>query len=185
MAYELPEYERRLMTIDFSCEACDAPFRVDESLAGKSGKCRRCGHSMTIPRAGSIDTMADQLTGEIGATVAIPNGCPACVCRAQYGRTGANISALAALVLVRDPNRRERLTGHCPKCRRRFKVQEVRGGTFVWTVASGAEDRRAYTVADCNRCRAKLSLYGYDSNDEKRYREWGCVACKASDRGSV
>jgi hypothetical protein len=37
------------MTIDFSCPRCGAPFSVDARMAGKSGRCKKCRHQMTIP----------------------------------------------------------------------------------------------------------------------------------------
>ncbi|WP_169977714.1 zinc ribbon domain-containing protein [Tautonia rosea] len=37
------------MTIDFTCPKCGAPFTVPESLAGKTGRCKKCQHQMTIP----------------------------------------------------------------------------------------------------------------------------------------
>lgn len=37
------------MTIDFACPKCGAPFTVPSSLAGKTGRCKKCRHQMTIP----------------------------------------------------------------------------------------------------------------------------------------
>jgi hypothetical protein len=37
------------MTMTFSCERCGHRFEVDESLAGKSGRCKQCGHEMRVP----------------------------------------------------------------------------------------------------------------------------------------
>jgi predicted Zn finger-like uncharacterized protein len=35
--------------IHFECPACAAPFDVDERLAGRAGRCKRCGGRMKIP----------------------------------------------------------------------------------------------------------------------------------------
>jgi hypothetical protein len=37
------------MKLTFSCERCGHRFEVDESSAGKHGRCKRCGHEMTVP----------------------------------------------------------------------------------------------------------------------------------------
>ncbi len=39
------------MTIEFSCGGCQYPFRVSDSLAGKKGKCPKCGEISPIPMA--------------------------------------------------------------------------------------------------------------------------------------
>jgi predicted Zn finger-like uncharacterized protein len=40
------------MDIAFSCETCGHQFQVDESLAGRKVKCKRCGHVFIIPGPG-------------------------------------------------------------------------------------------------------------------------------------
>jgi hypothetical protein len=35
--------------INFSCEHCGHQFQLDESLEGKRGHCKSCGHEMTVP----------------------------------------------------------------------------------------------------------------------------------------
>jgi hypothetical protein len=37
------------MNITFTCEHCGNSFAVDESLAGKHGHCKHCGHEMNVP----------------------------------------------------------------------------------------------------------------------------------------
>src|SRR4051794_13389463 len=37
------------MPIRFVCEGCGKRYRVEDSAAGKSGKCKECGHTVTIP----------------------------------------------------------------------------------------------------------------------------------------
>lgn len=36
-------------TIDLACPSCAAPFKVDESFAGRRGTCKHCGAKITIP----------------------------------------------------------------------------------------------------------------------------------------
>ena len=40
------------MSITFACENCGKPFTVDAKLAGKKGRCKRCGAVMPIPFSG-------------------------------------------------------------------------------------------------------------------------------------
>lgn len=40
------------MPITFACENCDRRYQVNDSLAGKEGKCKACGHRILIPAAG-------------------------------------------------------------------------------------------------------------------------------------
>ena len=37
------------MKITFTCEHCGHQFAVDESLAGKQGRCQNCGKEMDVP----------------------------------------------------------------------------------------------------------------------------------------
>jgi hypothetical protein len=39
------------MAIVFRCKSCDARFEVDARLAGRTGRCKKCGAPMSIPRA--------------------------------------------------------------------------------------------------------------------------------------
>ncbi len=38
------------MTITFYCEACPSEFTVDDKLAGRSGRCKRCGAKFVVPQ---------------------------------------------------------------------------------------------------------------------------------------
>ena len=42
------------MSISVSCESCGASFRVDDSAAGKSGKCKQCGGRIHVPAAVAV-----------------------------------------------------------------------------------------------------------------------------------
>jgi hypothetical protein len=46
------------MGIVFFCQSCGARFEVDARMAGKSGRCKKCGQHMEIPRAEQIASMA-------------------------------------------------------------------------------------------------------------------------------
>ena len=37
------------MTIEFNCEGCQYHFKVPDSMAGKKGKCPKCGAITSIP----------------------------------------------------------------------------------------------------------------------------------------
>ena len=41
------------MSITFACGQCGKSFTVDDSLGGKTGRCKQCGGTMTIPFAGA------------------------------------------------------------------------------------------------------------------------------------
>jgi hypothetical protein len=45
------------MGIVFFCQSCGARFEVDPRMAGKKGRCTKCGQSMSIPRADEIASM--------------------------------------------------------------------------------------------------------------------------------
>jgi hypothetical protein len=46
------------MGIVFFCQSCGARFEVDPRMAGKKGRCKKCGQFMEIPRAEQIASMA-------------------------------------------------------------------------------------------------------------------------------
>jgi hypothetical protein len=46
------------MGIVFFCQSCGARFEVDPRMAGKKGRCKKCGQFMAIPRADEITSMA-------------------------------------------------------------------------------------------------------------------------------
>jgi hypothetical protein len=37
------------MSIRFACEKCGHPIEVDQHFEGKHGKCKHCGHALTVP----------------------------------------------------------------------------------------------------------------------------------------
>jgi hypothetical protein len=46
------------MGIVFFCNSCGARFEVDARMAGKKGRCKKCGQFMVIPRSEEIASMA-------------------------------------------------------------------------------------------------------------------------------
>ena len=46
------------MGIVFFCQSCGARFEVDPRMAGKRGRCKKCGQFMEIPLAEQIASMA-------------------------------------------------------------------------------------------------------------------------------
>jgi hypothetical protein len=46
------------MNIVFFCQSCGARFEVDARMAGKQGRCKKCGQRMSIPQAAELASMA-------------------------------------------------------------------------------------------------------------------------------
>jgi hypothetical protein len=46
------------MGIVFFCQSCGARFEVAPQVAGKPGRCKKCGQTMTVPRAEEIASMS-------------------------------------------------------------------------------------------------------------------------------
>ena len=38
------------MSIVFFCQSCGSRFNVDPRMAGKQGRCKKCGEQMTVPQ---------------------------------------------------------------------------------------------------------------------------------------
>jgi predicted Zn finger-like uncharacterized protein len=45
------------MAIQIQCPGCKAVLQVDESLAGKQGRCIHCGHRLTVPASGGASVL--------------------------------------------------------------------------------------------------------------------------------
>ena len=57
--------------IHFECPACGASFDVDDRMAGRAGRCKRCGRKMTIPsRAGASAVRSKAADGQAKAVAA-------------------------------------------------------------------------------------------------------------------
>ncbi len=51
------------MSISFSCPSCGRQYNVNESLAGRSVRCKSCGNPVKVPTAGPIPDDADDPYG--------------------------------------------------------------------------------------------------------------------------
>jgi hypothetical protein len=98
------------MGIVFFCQSCGARFEVDPRMAGKRGRCKKCGQHMSIPRAEEIASMAAMpalaLAG-VGSGVAAGAGGPAApVGGSTIGtwlKSGISQAELAPITLDRMP----------------------------------------------------------------------------------
>jgi hypothetical protein len=66
--------------IQFSCPACDTLVRTAAEHAGKTGRCKKCGNAMTIPRALTDAGEAPRRpeSPDVPAKRARLKGCPVC-----------------------------------------------------------------------------------------------------------
>jgi uncharacterized protein YjbJ (UPF0337 family) len=46
------------MAIVFFCQSCGARFEVEDRMAGKKGRCKKCGQAMPIPKAEHLASMS-------------------------------------------------------------------------------------------------------------------------------
>ena len=46
------------MGIVFFCQSCGARFEVPDRMAGKKGRCKKCGQYMPVPKAEQLASMA-------------------------------------------------------------------------------------------------------------------------------
>ena len=53
--------------IHFQCPSCAAPFDVDERLAGRAGRCKKCGGRMKIPSNGAVVAVPAPYCGSTGS----------------------------------------------------------------------------------------------------------------------
>ncbi len=60
--------------IHFQCPACAAPFDVDERLAGRTGRCKRCGGRMKIPSEGASQKITARAAPQRVAAAVAANG---------------------------------------------------------------------------------------------------------------
>ena len=51
------------MPIAFACENCGRHYQVDDTFAGKKGKCKACGHRLLIPSGGTAEPAPRPTTG--------------------------------------------------------------------------------------------------------------------------
>jgi hypothetical protein len=98
------------MGIVFFCQSCGARFEVDPRMAGKRGRCKKCGQHMSIPRAEEIASMASMpalAMAGVGAGVAAGVGRPAGPAGGSsigaWLKSGISQAELAPITLDRIP----------------------------------------------------------------------------------
>jgi hypothetical protein len=94
------------MGIVFFCQSCGARFEVSPKMAGKQGRCKKCGQQMTVPRAEQLASMS-AMPALVMAGAGAGAGAGAAVGGASIGswlKEGAVSQAvLAPLTLDRKP----------------------------------------------------------------------------------
>src|ERR1700734_2959357 len=104
------------MGIVFFCHSCGARFEVDPRMAGKKGRCRKCGQYTTIPRAEEIASMTGIPVRAVGGAGAAGVGHAAPIGKADdpagpsigaWIKAGLSSVALAPLTLEKVPRLRK------------------------------------------------------------------------------
>jgi hypothetical protein len=93
------------MGVVFFCQSCGARFEVDPRMAGKEGRCKKCGQATTIPRAEEIASMVAMpalAAAAVGATAPSADGGRTI---GSLLRAGISNVALAPLTVDRMPLR--------------------------------------------------------------------------------
>src|SRR5262249_51219012 len=92
------------MGIVFFCQSCGARFEVDPRMAGKTGRCKKCGQAMSVPRAEQIASMAS--VRALAAAAAVGPGAGGGAGASPVGsglKEGTSRIALAPITLDRMP----------------------------------------------------------------------------------
>src|SRR5215468_27711 len=91
------------MGIVFFCQSCGARFEVDPRMAGRKGRCKKCGQSMPIPRAEEIASMVSMpaLAAAAAGAGAVPSGRAAAPSLASAPKGAVSKISLAPLTLDR------------------------------------------------------------------------------------
>jgi len=74
------------MAITATCEACQQQYRLGDAWAGKTAKCKKCGHAMQIPSLARTQSEAGELPAAASGTAVSPSAttarrgraCPIC-----------------------------------------------------------------------------------------------------------
>jgi len=72
--------------IEFNCESCQKHFRVKDELAGKTAKCKQCGHVLKVPMPAEEEEIGGyEVAGEAApvAAQAVPAAAPVAAVAAQ------------------------------------------------------------------------------------------------------
>jgi hypothetical protein len=102
------------MGIVFFCQSCGARFEVDSRMAGKKGRCRKCGQYTTIPRAEEIASMTALPVRAAVAVAVVGRAAPIAKADDPAGpsigawiKAGLSSVALAPLTLEKVPRLRK------------------------------------------------------------------------------
>ena len=90
------------MSIVFFCQGCGSRFDVDSRMAGKQGRCKRCGGRMTVPKPGEVAAKAakpERVAVAAGAGV----GAGTAHASSWIGEVEASKVSLAPLTIDRMP----------------------------------------------------------------------------------
>jgi hypothetical protein len=99
------------MGIVFFCQSCGSRFEVDPRMAGRKGRCKKCGQFMEIPQAEQIASMAAMpaLAAAAVGGGGVPGPAAASPSIGGWLKTGAiSQVALAPLTLDRVPIRKRK-----------------------------------------------------------------------------
>lgn len=87
------------MGIVFFCQSCGSRFEVDARMAGKHGRCKKCGQDMAIPKADQLASMVAMPALAAAPAAAAPG--PGEAGAASWIKTASSNVGLAPLTLDR------------------------------------------------------------------------------------
>ncbi len=90
------------MSIVFFCQSCGSKFDVDPRMAGKQGRCKKCGERMTVPASAKLAAQAASPRRVAVGAGAATGGGPA-PASSWIGEVDANKVALAPMTIDRMP----------------------------------------------------------------------------------
>ncbi len=97
------------MGLVFFCQSCGARFEVNPRMAGRGGRCKKCGQQMTIPRAEAIASMSGMpalAMAGVGAGVAAGRGADGAAAGSSISswlKAGLSQAGLAPITIDRMP----------------------------------------------------------------------------------
>jgi hypothetical protein len=62
------------MPITVICKNCESSLRVPEEMAGRTGKCKKCGATITVPTASKAEEPVQKTTPEVKTAAPTPSG---------------------------------------------------------------------------------------------------------------
>jgi hypothetical protein len=101
-----PEGDRS-MGIVFFCQSCGSRFEVGPQMAGKKGRCKKCGQQMTVPRAEELASMSAMPALVVAGAAAVADAGAAVggASMSSWLKGGISQAILAPLTLDRKPLR--------------------------------------------------------------------------------